>query len=179
MWGRPPTGVRGVVTSVGTGELCIFLNQNSYTCKTALPGLVLPEAYFVEAIQAPPHIQMGWQVKKERRRGWGGVEMSWLMGQWHTVAAGFMSQSKSEYWECSHRVTLAILRIIWQCIMLEICHAKKMSVPSPAAEITTCGEVRTSSPPHFVNSLWTALTRGPIDRGPPHLLRVSDCQNKW
>lgn len=33
-----------------------------------------------------------------------------------------------------------------------------MSMPSPAAEITTCGELRSSSLPLFVNSLWTALT---------------------
>lgn len=108
----------------------------------------------------------------------GRVKMSWLMGQWHAVSGEFMSQSKSEYWERGHRVTLAILRIIWQCIMLEICHAKKMSMPSPVAEITTCGAVKSSSPPHFVNSRWTTVTRGPIDRGPPHLVRVSDCQNK-
>lgn len=35
-----------------------------------------------------------------------------------------------------------------------------MSMPSPAAEITTCGELRSSSPPLFVNSLWTALAGG-------------------
>lgn len=121
------------------------------------------------------HLKFKWAdrwrgVKGER--GWGRRCCDWW-GQWHAVAAEFMSQSKSEYWERGHHVILAILRIIWQCIMSEICHAKKMSMPSPAAEITTCGAARCSSTPYFMNSLWTT------HRGPPHLLRVRNCQNKW
>lgn len=38
--------------------------------------------------------------------------------------------------------------------MLEICHVKKMSVPSPVATITTCGEVRSFLP------LFMPLNRG-------------------
>ncbi len=175
--------MRGVVTSVGTGELCIFLNQNSYMCKQLCQAVFSQRLILWKPSKRHLIGLFKWadrwrRVERRWRRGvW--MEMSWLMGQWHAAAAEFMSQSKSEYWERGHHVKLAILRIIWQCIMLEICHAKTMSVPSLAAEITTCGEVRSSPPPNFVNPLWTALTQGPVDTHPPRLLRVSGCQNKW
>lgn len=167
------TGLRSLVTSIGTRELCIFsIKIPTHVNSFARP--CSPRGLFCGSHSSATSYSNGLTGEEEEE---GRVEMSWLMGQWHAVSGGFMSQSKSEYWKCDHCVTLAILRIIWQCIMLEICHAKKM--PSPVAEITACGAVRSSSPPHFVNSLWTTVTQRTIDRGPPHLVRVSDCQNKW
>lgn len=128
----------------------------SNTCKLlSRPGS--PSGSFCGSHRSAPSYSNGLTVEK---RG-GGAETTWLMGQWHAAAGGFMSQGESEYWERRHHVTLAILRIIWQCIMLEICHAKKMSAPSPVAEITTHGAVRNRPPPPFLNSLWTVLTWAP------------------
>lgn len=120
----------------------------------------------MRAIQAPPHIQIGWQVTCRSRRGGGWRGSDW----WHTLAAEFMSQSKSEYGERGHRVTLAILRIIWQCIMSEMCHSKKMSASSAAAEITTCAPRSTWWIPYGGVGL-----RG---HGQGSNTGVSDCQTK-
>lgn len=111
-----------------SGEPCIFLNQNSYTCNS-LAEPCSPRSLFSGSHPSATSYSNGLTGEKESVEG-AGVEMSWLMGQWRAVASEFMSQSKSEYWEHGHRVILDILRIIWQCIMLEICHAKKMSMPS-------------------------------------------------
>lgn len=111
-----------------SGEPCIFLNQNSYTCKQPCRALFSQKLIFWKPSKR--HLIFKWADRWKRVSGGAGVEMSWLMGQWRAVASEFMSQSKSEYWEHCHRVILDILRIIWQCIMLEICHAKKMSMPS-------------------------------------------------
>lgn len=138
--------MREVVTSIGTGQLCIFLYQNAYTCKQLCQALFSQRLILWKSSKR--HLKFKWADRWRRVKGEEeGLETRWLMGQRHTVAAEFMSQSKSEYWESGHHVTLTVLRIIWQCIMLEICHAKKMCLPSPAAEITTCGAVRSSSTP--------------------------------
>lgn len=73
--GKDRAGWKCLSKTVGTGEPFIFLNQNCYTCKQLCQALFSQEAYFLEAIQAPPHIQMGWQVKKSRRRGRGGADI--------------------------------------------------------------------------------------------------------
>lgn len=80
---------------------CMFLNQISRTCKQRCQAVLSQRLIFWEPSKRHLIFKMGWQVKKSQwvRTGGGRWRSSWLMVQWHVVAAGFMSQSKSEYWE--------------------------------------------------------------------------------
>lgn len=102
----------------------------SNTFKRLCQAELLPEAYFVQAIQAPPHIQMGWQVKKSLRLCGAGR----VLIDGPTARGGGWVYEPRRIWILRTRPPChprRILRIIWQCIMLEICHTKKMSVPVP------------------------------------------------
>lgn len=73
------------------------------------------------------------RVRERAGVGWGGVgwRSPWLMVQWHVVAAEFMSQSKSEYWEHGHRVTLTVLRIIWRACYVGDLSRKRWACSPP------------------------------------------------
>lgn len=179
---RPVTEGGGAVKCVGTAELHGFLNQNSYMCKQ-LYRPCSPRSLFHGSHPSATSYSNGLtgEKKKKTEGGEGGlwVEMSWLMGQWHAAAPGFMSQSKSEYWEHGHHVTPDILRIIWQCIMLEICHTKRWACPplrlklQPAVQWAAtlsilCGRVS-------LKGRGGALTRSVHT----YLFKVRKCQNKY
>lgn len=161
-------GEKGV--SHPLAQPCMFLNQISRTCKQRCQAVLSQRLIFWEPSKR--HLIFKWADRwrrvSERARVGGRWRSSWLMVQWHVVAAGFMSQSKSEYWEHGRHVTPVVLRIIWQCIMLEICHVKKMSMPSPVATITTCSEVKRSPP------LFMPLNRGPLTQALYPVNRCTD-----
>lgn len=138
---------------------CVFLNHISRTCKQRCQAALSQRLIFWEPFKR--HLIFKWADRWRRvnEEGWGW-RSSWLMVQWHVVAAGFMSQSKSEYWEHGRHVTAVVLRIIWQRIMLEICHVKKDERALP------CGHNHNLQSSKTLPAHLYAFKQGHIERGP-------------
>lgn len=167
--------MRKVVTSAGTGKLCIFLNQDF--CVTSFARPCSPRGFFCGSHPSATSYSNGLtgeeESKKEEGERYGLIDGAMArIGGWVYEPARIWILRRRPSCHTSHIKNYLTMHYVGDV------SRKKDECALP------CGwnynsAVRSSSTPRSLNPLWMALTQGPIDRSPPHLLTVSDCQNKW